>query len=685
MENASEVFQVFGLIAILFAITFFFVRVIRFIIGERKNHLRFGVELIIFFAIVFFFAKPALNYVGIAAWGQHVANAAAFLWWVSLAFLINVALKRFVWSGVLADHGSSRVPRLFRDGLAILVYAAAIMIVMHFVYEEPIGAVLATSGAMALILGLSAQSTIKEVFSGVALNTTKALRLGDFVEIDGVYGQVYDINWRSIALKNPHTDSLYIFPNSAVAERTILNFNEPTDRFKYYVKFVSELSAPPELVIRAIANELENSRYVIRDPKPDFNILGFTDRGIEIRIRYYFDGDDPWWDAQNEVCMAIWSAMRKHGLKIAIDRHELLTGDEWDTVAELAKAQVAESRVSDVLRSNPLFENIAEGELTQLAASATASDLNPPGCFYRVGDEARHVFLLMAGQVSLFDLDPKRGETKVETCSAGELFGFESLLKGLPHCHMAQSEQYSTVAELDAKIFGGILERNRQLKADLQAHLDEREKLREKEIERERVAWTHAQHLHTRKHLTDQIRRSVEGVLEKPIFHHVFDHILSNTSHEEFLTAMMAGSALVCTARGEVDEDELKYLRETLDETDLVRHVDIEHGIELFSGFTSQIADNPDAGRTEALKRISKCKQEAGKAQLVIAFCHGLSRVHGEPTPDEMAALSLIAKCLGVTDDVSNTVSALSGHTLAARGSQTEQNGRSIGKSCGQL
>jgi len=41
------------------------------------------------------------------------------------------------------------------------------------------------------------------VFSGVALNVTKALRIGDYVEIDGVYGMVYDINWTRSSRQQP--------------------------------------------------------------------------------------------------------------------------------------------------------------------------------------------------------------------------------------------------------------------------------------------------------------------------------------------------------------------------------------------------------------------------------------------------------------------------------------------------
>jgi tellurite resistance protein len=160
------------------------------------------------------------------------------------------------------------------------------------------------------------------------LSSTKALKIGDYLEVDGIYGCVHDINWRSVSLHNPHTDSLYIFPNSAVAEKTILNYSVPTERFKNTISFVVEHGASPELVSRLVLHSLEHSRYVLRDPKPDMNVMGFTDLDMEYRIRYFFDGDGPWWDAQAEVYNAIWGVLRRNGIRLAIDRHKLQSGDE---------------------------------------------------------------------------------------------------------------------------------------------------------------------------------------------------------------------------------------------------------------------------------------------------------------------------------------------------------------------
>ena len=59
---------------------------------------------------------------------------------MSLAFTVNATLNRSVWRGLLAEDGESQVPKLLTDFIAVFVYLVAVMIVMHFVYDEPITA-----------------------------------------------------------------------------------------------------------------------------------------------------------------------------------------------------------------------------------------------------------------------------------------------------------------------------------------------------------------------------------------------------------------------------------------------------------------------------------------------------------------------------------------------------------------
>ena len=140
-------------------------------------------------------------------------------------------------------------------------------------------------------------------------------------------------------------------------------------------------------------------------------------------------------------------------------------------------------------------------------------------------------------------------------------------------------------------------------------------------------------------------------MLSKPIFHHLFDHLVSRTRHEDLLTAMMAGAAMVCSSRGEIDDAERSYLRHALAEADLLRHVDIDHGVTLFEGFAKGLGS--EGGHERALMAVEKCQTLMGGERIVMAICHGVSGVHTAPTAEEQRALAAIAARLGVSADLS--------------------------------
>jgi hypothetical protein len=111
---------------------------------------------------------------------------------------------------------------------------------------------------------------------------------------------------------------------------------------------------------------------------------------------------------------------------------------------------------------------------------------------------------------------------------------------------------------------------------------------------------------------------------------------------------------MVCSARGEIDDAERGYLRHALAEADLLRHVDIDHGVTLFEGFAKGL--DAEGGRERALAAVEKCRTLKGGEQIVMAICHGVSGVHAAPTEEEQGALVEIAARLEVSADLSSTI-----------------------------
>lgn len=660
MEIASEWFEVAGLALILTFATVVLVRALTLAIRGRHHSIRFGVELIIVFTILYLFSHHVIRLSGWHDFIEPLERILAFLWWISLAFTINSSLSSFLWTGLLSDNGVRRVPKLLTGGISLLIYACAIMIVMHYVYDESIMAILATSGAAAFVIGLSAQSTLREVFAGLSLNLAHSIRVGDFVEIEEIYGEIYDIDWRSVSVKNPHTGSLYIFPNSVVSEKVILNFSQPTKLFKYWLKFHVEYSASPDLVISTIAEELKHTKFVRRDPKPDFNILGFTDLGMEYRVRFNFDGDDPWWDAQNEMCMAIWSSLRRKGIRLSIDRHKLLSGDEQENNPWVFNNLIVEKDSASLsLDKNTVLGELSVKQLEDLGQSTRFLDFTPPDCIYKAGVPHDDIYYIEDGEFSMLQYQDDDSEVLVGRYSSGDCIGLETLNNDVENISTIRAERFSIIYKLDASLLktmvSGSDSATNALNDVLAKQLEQQKqnlKLYAETIRKSKHAEHHATiNLHLRGH--------VEDVFSKPLLHRFLHVLFPRAIEKDLLEALMAGCALIVSARGEVDSIERDFLRKKFGEIGLFKHVEVEDGLKLFESDVQNIQNHHEQGTHTALAKLKAISSEPRLASIVMGIAHCMTSLHGDLLDAEKAQLEQVAKTLKMPIEIEHLVDVI--------------------------
>lgn len=87
---------------------------------------------------------------------------------------------------------------------------------------------LASSGIVAVVIGLAAQSTLSNVFAGIALSASRSrpFDIGDRVAIDSIDpGFVEDITLRHTVIKTYQNERIYV-PNSTVGSATIINYTQ---------------------------------------------------------------------------------------------------------------------------------------------------------------------------------------------------------------------------------------------------------------------------------------------------------------------------------------------------------------------------------------------------------------------------------------------------------------------------
>ncbi len=260
------------------------------------------------------------------------------LWWFVPAILLNVAVERFAWQSLEKKTGQN-VPTILRLFASLTIYLLAFFGVVAFVFDQRLTSLLATSGVIAMIIGLAVQINISNIFSGIALNMERPFRIGDWIQVHGrtpapehsIIGCVVDIGWRTTRLKTTG-NCMVIIPNSVISEKTVTNFMAPDEVSRFEQLFYVDYSVPSEQVISVITDGIRAILGKERNgplEKPEFKVRvnGTTPMGVEYEVRYYIiPRQVSPAKARHSINQSVLAHMKKAGITLAYPKREILRG-----------------------------------------------------------------------------------------------------------------------------------------------------------------------------------------------------------------------------------------------------------------------------------------------------------------------------------------------------------------------
>jgi potassium-dependent mechanosensitive channel len=161
---------------------------------------------------------------------DSVVMAYSLLWWLVPARLAGISMERFIWVP-LEIRAQRKVPNVVRMVVALIIYLFAIFGVIAYVFAKPVTSLLATSGLLAMIIGLAVQANIANIFSGIVLNIERPFKVGDYIKVNaGLMGEVIDITWRTVRIRHLE-GQLVCLANGKISEAEIHNFSDMGNNF----------------------------------------------------------------------------------------------------------------------------------------------------------------------------------------------------------------------------------------------------------------------------------------------------------------------------------------------------------------------------------------------------------------------------------------------------------------------
>lgn len=239
------------------------------------------------------------------------------LWWILGAWLSKSLLDLVLRRTFFPDNDEPHAWRLFADLASGLIYVLALVGIVGTVFKEPVSTFLATSGVLAIILGLALQSTLGDVLAGLAINIERPFGAGDWVTMSGlVSGQVMQVNWRATRVRTWAHDTVVV-PNSVVSKAVVTNHSEPKGPHRCIINLSVDVAVAPSRVIAALKEvAAASSSVVVIGFPPQAYACGFSDSLVNYELAFAIDSFVLSPDARSDMLGSIADAFR--GLDIHI-------------------------------------------------------------------------------------------------------------------------------------------------------------------------------------------------------------------------------------------------------------------------------------------------------------------------------------------------------------------------------
>lgn len=206
----------------------------------------------------------------------------------------------------------------------IIRYVIYILIAIYIlnVFDVNVSALLGAAGIVGVAVSFAAQTSLSNIISGFFILSEKALKIGDFITIDGISGTVDTIDFLSVKIKTPDAQMVRI-PNEKILNANLQNTSfYPVRRINVTVPLNRNTDLDYALdVAQRIPGKCPN---VIADPEPIFYYDGFNEYGVNLVIGVWLNNTDLF-IVRNQLHIAVKKCFEEANIEIAYPRLELLT------------------------------------------------------------------------------------------------------------------------------------------------------------------------------------------------------------------------------------------------------------------------------------------------------------------------------------------------------------------------
>lgn len=186
----------------------------------------------------------------------------------------------------------------------------------------PLGALVGLFAVIGVGIGFGLQNIASNFISGLILLFERPVKVGDRIELDGIWGDVKQINLRTTVIETPDDISV-IVPNSRLLENNLINNSYGNPRIRLHVPVGVAYGSDVELVTRLMKEAAKDVPDVMSSPSPDVWFLEFGDSSLNFELLVWINRAAKKFIVIDRLNRNIDALFREHDVQIPFPQRDL--------------------------------------------------------------------------------------------------------------------------------------------------------------------------------------------------------------------------------------------------------------------------------------------------------------------------------------------------------------------------
>jgi small-conductance mechanosensitive channel len=348
------------------------------------------------------------------------------IFWVCVIHAALSLLNVVLFEQAEADTWRSRVPKLLIDLARLFLILLGTAFVLATVWKADLAGLVTALGVSSIVIGLALQDTLGSVMSGIALLFERPFTVGDWLELNGVAGQVIDINWRAVRLLTLEQE-MVVIPHKLISGSMIRNFTQPNRIHAERIRIGFSYNDPPNLARQVLKTTALETKGILLEPEPEVYTLNYEDSAVSYEVKFFIRDYGDVERIRERFMTRVWYAAKRNNLTIPFPIRTV-----YNYHGPSSQQKGIDKKFSESLQAIPAFVPINR-EYDSLAPATSGIALQHFAAGEKVirqGQVGQALYIIVAGLALMSSRNLDGHEREILSLRNGEFFGEMSLFSG---------------------------------------------------------------------------------------------------------------------------------------------------------------------------------------------------------------------------------------------------------------